>query len=112
MLISSAYAQTASAAATPESGGPLGPFTNILPFVLVIVVMYFIMIRPQMKRQKDHRAMVDALAKDDEVVTAGGILGTVTRLSENALHLEIAKGVEVQVQRSYVTQVLPRGTIK
>ncbi|GAB2741273.1 preprotein translocase subunit YajC [Melaminivora jejuensis] len=108
MLISPAFAQTAPAAA---DAGFMGSLTSMLPLVLMFVVMYFIMIRPQMKRQKEHKAMIDALAKGDEVVTAGGLLGRVTRLGEGSLHLEIANGVEVQVQRSAVTQVLPKGTV-
>lgn len=90
----------------------MASLTGMLPLVLMFVVLYFIMIRPQMKRQKEHRAMIDALAKGDEVVTAGGLLGTVTRLSEGYLHIEIANGVEVQIQRSAVAQVLPKGTVK
>ena len=78
----------------------------------MFVVLYFIMIRPQMKRQKEHRAMVQALAKGDEVVIGGGMLGRVTRMSEQYMHVEIANGIEVQVQRAAVLQVLPKGTIK
>jgi preprotein translocase subunit YajC len=70
------------------------------------------MIRPQMKRQKEHRAMIDALAKGDEVATAGGLLGKVTKLGDSHLGVEIAAGVEVQLQRSAVVQVLPKGTLK
>lgn len=110
MLISSAFAQTAPAAAA--EGGVMGSLTGMLPLVLMFVVLYFIMIRPQMKRQKEHKAMIEALAKGDEVATAGGLLGRVTRLGEGTMHLEIANGVEVQVQRSAVTQVLPKGTVK
>ncbi|WP_019703135.1 preprotein translocase subunit YajC [Paracidovorax oryzae] len=110
MFISSAFAQTAPAAA--PAGGMMSSLTSMLPLVLMFVVLYFIMIRPQMKRQKEHRAMIDAIAKGDEVATAGGILGRVTRLSEGFLHIEIASGVEVQVQRSSVSQVLPKGTVK
>ncbi len=110
MLISSAFAQTAPAAAA--EGGVMGSLTGMLPLVLMFVVLYFIMIRPQMKRQKEHKAMIEALAKGDEVATAGGLLGRVTRLGEGSMHLEIANGVEVQVQRSAVTQVLPKGTVK
>ncbi|AVO49571.1 preprotein translocase subunit YajC [Melaminivora suipulveris] len=110
MLISSAFAQTAPAAAA--EGGLMGSLTGMLPLVLMFVVLYFIMIRPQMKRQKEHKAMIEALAKGDEVATAGGLLGRVTRLGEGTMHLEIANGVEVQVQRSAVTQVLPKGTVK
>lgn len=85
---------------------------GMLPLVLMFVVLYFIMIRPQMKRQKEHRAMIEALAKGDEVATSGGVLGKVTRLNESTVHVEIAEGVEVQMQRSAVSQVLPKGTIK
>jgi preprotein translocase subunit YajC len=76
------------------------------------VVLYFVMIRPQMKRQKEHRTMIEALAKGDEIATAGGVLGKVTRLGDVYLGVEIAGGVEVQLQRSAVVQVLPKGTIK
>ena len=78
----------------------------------MFVVLYFVIIRPKMKRQKEHRAMIHAKTKGDEVATAGGIIGRVTRLSEGFLHVEIASGVEVQVQRSAVAQVLPKGTVK
>ena len=109
MFISSAFAQSAPAAA---EGGLMGSLTGMLPLVLMFVVLYFIMIRPQMKRQKEHRAMIDALAKGDEVVTSGGLLGKVARLGEGFVHLEVAEGVEVQIQRSAVAQVLPKGTLK
>ena len=85
---------------------------SMLPLVLMFVVLYFVMIRPQMKKQKEHRAMIDALAKGDEVATAGGVLGKVTKLGDNHLGLEIATGVEIQIQRSAVVQVLPKGSIK
>lgn len=85
---------------------------SMLPIVLMFVVLYFIMIRPQMKKQKEHRAMVEALAKGDEVVTAGGILGRVSSLGENFIGVELASGVEVQLQRQAVVQVLPKGTMK
>jgi preprotein translocase subunit YajC len=85
---------------------------SMLPLVLMFVVLYFVMIRPQMKRQKEHRAMIDALAKGDEVATAGGLLGKVTKLGDTHLGVELAAGVEVQLQRSAVVQVLPKGTIK
>ena len=85
---------------------------SMLPIVLMFVVLYFIMIRPQMKKQKEHRAMVEALAKGDEVVTAGGLLGRVSSLNENFVGVEIASGVEVQLQRQAVVQVLPKGTMK
>jgi len=85
---------------------------SMLPLVLMFVVLYFVMIRPQMKKQKEHRTMVDALAKGDEVVTAGGLLGKVSKIGDNFIGVEIANGVEVQLQRSAVTQVLPKGSIK
>ncbi|HET7863444.1 MAG TPA: preprotein translocase subunit YajC [Burkholderiaceae bacterium] len=107
-FISDAYAQTAPAAA-PSAGSSL---LSMLPLVLMFVVLYFIMIRPQMKRQKEHRAMIEALAKGDEVVTSGGMLGKVTKLGDTFITLELAQGTEAQFQRSAVTQVLPKGTIK
>ena len=90
----------------------MSTLTGMLPLVLMFVVLYFIMIRPQMKRQKEHRAMVQALAKGDEVVIGGGMLGRVTRMSEQYMHVEIANGIEVQVQRAAVLQVLPKGSLK
>jgi preprotein translocase subunit YajC len=109
MFISSAYAQTAPAAA---QGGLESSLMSLLPLILMFVVLYFIMIRPQMKRQKEHKAMVDALAKGEEVVTAGGLYGKISRVGESNLHIEVAEGVEVMVQRQAVTQVLPKGSIK
>ena len=108
MFISSAFAQTA-----PAAGGDMqSSLMSMLPLVLMFVVLYFVMIRPQMKKQKEHRAMVEALAKGDEVVTGGGLLGRVSKLGDNFIGVEIANGVEVQIQRSAVVQVLPKGTIK
>jgi preprotein translocase subunit YajC len=78
----------------------------------MFVVLYFVMIRPQMKKQKEHKTMIDALAKGDEIITAGGFLGKVSKLGDSFLSIEIANGVEVQMQRSAVVQVLPKGTIK
>ncbi|RZA17149.1 MAG: preprotein translocase subunit YajC [Lysobacteraceae bacterium] len=108
MFISSAYAQTAAAG----SGGMMSSLGGMLPLVLMFVVLYFVMIRPQMKRQKEHRAMIEAIAKGDEVATAGGLLGKVSKLGETHISLEIAEGVEVQLQRSAVVQVLPKGSVK
>ncbi len=110
VFISSAFAQTAPAAAA--SGGMESSLMSMLPLVLMFVVLYFVMIRPQMKKQKEHRSMIDALAKGDEVATAGGMLGKVTKLGESNISLELAEGVEVQLQRSAVVQVLPKGTMK
>ena len=90
----------------------MSSLTSMAPLVLMFVVLYFVMIRPQMKKQKEHRTMLQALAKGDEVATSGGVLGKVTKLGDNLLSVEIASGVEVQLQRSAVVQVLPKGTIK
>ncbi len=110
MFISSAFAQTAPAAA---AGGDMqSSLMSMLPLVLMFVVLYFVMIRPQMKKQKEHRAMIDALAKGDEVVTGGGLLGKVAKLSESTVSLEVANGVEIQIQRSAVVQILPKGSVK
>ena len=84
----------------------------MLPLVLMFVVLYFLMIRPQMKRQKEHRAMIDAITKGDEVATSGGLVGRVAGLSEQFIQLELADGVVVQLQRGAVVQVLPKGTLK
>ncbi len=109
MFISSAFAQTAPAAA---GGDMQSSLMSMLPLVLMFVVLYFVMIRPQMKKQKEHRAMIEALAKGDEVATVGGMLGKVTKLGEGYLTLEVAPNVEIQVQRSAVVLVLPKGSIK
>ena len=109
MFISSAIAQTAPAA----GGGDMqSSLMSMLPLLLMFAVLYFVMIRPQMKKQKEHRAMIEALAKGDEVVTAGGLVGRVAKLGEQYLGVEIASNVEIQVQRSAVVQVLPNGTLK
>lgn len=85
---------------------------SMLPLVLMFVVLYFVMIRPQMRKQKEAKAMIDALAKGDEVVTVGGMLGKISKINDNSLSVEVANGVEVQIQRNAVVQVLPKGTIK
>jgi preprotein translocase subunit YajC len=106
VFISSAYAQTAAAGSTEST------LISLLPLVLMFVVLYFIMIRPQMKKQKEHKAMIDALAKGDEVVIGGGVVGRVAKLGESFVHIEVSNGVELQVQRVAVLQVLPKGTFK
>ena len=106
MLISNAFAQTAGA------GGAAGGLMSFLPIILMFAVLWFIMIRPQMKRQKEAKAMLEALAKNDEVVTAGGILGRVTKVNENYVTMEVAEGTEITVQKSAVTNVLPKGSLK
>lgn len=107
MFISEAYAQ----AAAPAAGGP-GGLMSFLPLVLMFVVLYFVMIRPQMKRQKETKAMLDALAKGDEVVTQGGVIGKISKLGESFVSVEVANGVELQLQRAAIVQVLPKGTYK
>jgi preprotein translocase subunit YajC len=110
LFISTAFAQSAPAAA--GGGDLMSSLGSMLPLLLMFVVLYFVMIRPQMKRQKEARAMLDALAKGDEVATSGGLLGKITQIGDQYLNLEIANGVEVRVQRSAVVQVLPKGTVK
>ena len=110
MFISEAFAQAAPAA-TAATESPLGSLGSMLPLVLMFVVLYFVMIRPQMKRQKEAKAMIDSVAKGDEVVLGGGMLAKVSKLGETYMHVEIASGVEIQVQRSAVVQVLPKGTV-
>ena len=104
MFIQEAWAQ----AGAP----PGGDLWSMLPIILMFVVLYFLMIRPQMKRAKEHKAMIDALQKGDEIVAAGGIVGSVTKISDNYVTVRIAEGVEIRVQRPAVQVVLPKGTLK
>lgn len=106
-MISLAHAQTAGAAADPTGG-----FMQLLPMILMFVVLWFLMIRPQMKKAKDHKALLAGLAKGDEVVTQGGIVGKVTKVGENYVSVEIAEGTEVVVQKPSIGLVLPKGTLK
>jgi preprotein translocase subunit YajC len=105
-LIPSAWAQAAPAAQQPSLMSPL------IMMLLFFAIFYFIAIRPQMKRAKEHRTMLSALAKGDEVVAAGGILGRVEDLGESFITVEIADGVSIKVQRGAIVAVLPRGTLK
>jgi preprotein translocase subunit YajC len=104
-FISNAYAEGAAA---PQGGG----FMEFLPLIALLAVFYFLVLRPQQKRAKEHSALVAALQKGDEVVTIGGVLGKVTKVGEENVMVEIAAGVEVQVQKPSVQTVLPKGTIK
>ena len=106
VLISSAFAQAAGGA------GDFGQWTGLLPIILMFVLLYFMPIRPQMKRAKEHKSMTEGLQKGDEVITSGGMLGKIIRVSEFYVSLEIASGVEVNVQKSAVQTLLPKGTIK
>ena len=106
MFISNAYAADAAAASTTSS------LMGMLPLVLMFVVLYFVMIRPQMKKQKEAQAMLAALAKGDEVVTQGGLVGKISKLGDTFISLEVATGTEVQIQRAAIIQVLPKGSLK
>ena len=108
MFISDAYAQTAAAA----PGGAMGNLASFLPIILMFVVLYFLMIRPQMKRQKEQKSMMEALAKGDEVVTSGGMLGRITKVADGYITVEVSEGTEIIVQKGAVTTLLPKGTIK
>lgn len=105
MLISSAYAQGA-----PGASGP--GYEQLFIIVGMFVLLYFLMIRPQMKRAKEHRGMLDKLSKGDEVITSGGIAGTVTDIGDNFVTIEVADNVRVRVQKAAVGNVLPKGTLK
>jgi preprotein translocase subunit YajC len=102
--ISQAWAQDGAHAASP--------IVQFLPLVIIFVVFYLLLIRPQMKRAKDHKKMVEALAKGDEVVTQGGLLGRIVDLGENFLVVEVAEGVRVKVQKQAVATLMPKGTVK
>ena len=104
MIISNAFAQAA------PSGDP--GYIGLLPIVLMFVLLYFLMIRPQMKRAKETKTMIEALQKGDEVITAGGVLGRITRIGDAYLTLEIAPNTEISVQKAAVQVLLPKGTIK
>lgn len=105
MLISPAYAQAAG-------GSPGSDIMAFLPMVAIIVVFYFLLIRPQQKRAKETKTMLSALQKGDEVVTAGGVVGRISKLSDSYADLEVAPNVEITVQRSAISLLLPKGTIK
>ena len=105
LFISNAYAQNAAPAG---DGGIL----QFLPLFVLIVVFYFLILRPQQKRAKEQKSMIEALQKGDEVVAAGGLLGRVSKVDENYVSVEVSDGVIINVQKSAVQTVLPKGTIK
>ncbi|HEX7043973.1 MAG TPA: preprotein translocase subunit YajC [Burkholderiales bacterium] len=105
-FIAEAWAQA------PQGGAQGSPYVTLIMLVGMFVVFWFLLIRPQQKRAKEHKAMIDALAKGDEVVTAGGVLGRVTHLTANYVTVEIADKVEIKVQRPAIQAVLPKGTLK
>jgi preprotein translocase subunit YajC len=104
-FISDAFAQAAE-------GGQPDPLMSFLPLILLFVIFYFLLIRPQAKRAKEHKKMVEALAKGDEVVTNGGMLGKVNDVGENFVTVQVAEGIELKVQRSAIAALMPKGTIK
>jgi preprotein translocase subunit YajC len=106
VLISNAYAQTAAAA------GPMDSVMQFLPIILMFAVLYFLMVRPQMKKAKEHKALIDALGKGDEIVTQGGIAGRITKVGDDFISVEVAEKVEIQIQKPAIALVLPKGTLK
>ena len=107
-FISDAMAQAGGAA----GGSEAGPLMSFLPLILLFVIFYFMLIRPQTKRAKEHKKMVEALSKGDEVVTNGGLLGRITQVDENFLELQVADNVKIKVQRQAVASLMPKGTMK
>ena len=108
MLISNAFAQAAPAAAQD----PLSSITGVLPLIFMFVVLWFLMIRPQMKRAKEHKALLEGLQKNDEVLTQGGIVGKVVSISDAYVTVEVATNTQIIVQKQAIGAVLPKGTIK
>jgi preprotein translocase subunit YajC len=106
-IIAPAYAQ-----GTPAGFFGGGDYTSFLMMIAIFAVFYFLLIRPQQKKAKEARAMLEALQKGDEIVTAGGVLGKISKLGDQYLTVEIAAGTEIMVQRGAVAQLLPKGTIK
>ena len=104
VLISNAYAQSATASASQS-------LTSFLPLILMFAALYFIMIRPQMKRQKEHRKMLENLSKGDEIITSGGLAGHVVQVGDTFVTLKVSDTTEVNVQKSAVTTLLPKGTL-
>jgi len=104
LFISNAYAEGAA----PATGG----FMDFLPLIALVAVFYFMIIRPQMKRSKEMKIMLDALQKGDEVVTSGGVIGRVVKVGESYISVEVAEGVNLNIQKSAIQTVLPKGTIK
>ena len=104
IFIENAWAQSG------ESGGDM--LLGFLPLIIIFVVFYFLLIRPQSKKTKEHKEMISSLVVGNEVITAGGILGKIIEINEQYVHLEISKGVTVKVQRHTVGTLMPKGTIK
>ncbi len=105
------FINDAWAEAAPAAGDPSG-FASLVPLILIFVIFYFLLLRPQIKRAKEHKQMVGSLTKGDEVVTSGGLLGRIVKVDDNFVSLEITDGVRVKVQKSAVTSLMPKGTFK
>ena len=106
LFVTDAWAQGAGAA--PAQSG----FAGLVPLILIFVIFYFLLLRPQIKRAKEHKKMLASLAKGDEVVTSGGVLGKITRIDESFVSLEVADGVELRVQKNAIASLVPKGTLK
>ena len=106
-LLATALPAIAAAAPAPQGG-----FGMLLFPIILIAIMYFLMIRPQMKRQKEHKAMLDKLSRGDEVITSGGVAGTITDIGDNFVTVEVADNVRIRVQKGAIGNVLPKGTLK
>ncbi len=106
MLISAAYAQAAAPASPQDS------LMSLLPIVLMFIVLWFLMVRPQMKRAKELKKMIEALQKGDEVLTQGGIAGRITKMGDTYASIEVAANVEIVVQKAAIQVLLPKGTLK
>lgn len=104
--MSDAWAQAAPAGAASD------PIMQFLPLVVIMVAFYFILLRPQQKRQKEHKTMIEALKKGDEVVTGGGVLGRIVEVGDNFVSIEVADNVVIKVQKAAVSSLLPKGTVK
>ena len=109
IFINEAMAQTASGSGIASAGSSL---TSFLPFLLIFVFMYFFVMRPQIKRQKEQQKMITNLAKGDEVITTGGLLGRISKVNDSYIAIEISNNTEIKCQKSAVTHILPKGTIK
>ena len=109
MIITPAYAQAATGAAP---GGATAFFVQVVPLLLIFVIFYFLLIRPQQKRMKDHRRMIDAVKKGDSVVTGGGLIGKVTKVEDAQVEIEIATGVKVKAVKATLTDITPLGGSK
>ncbi len=103
------FIQSAWAESAPADGGG---FMSLIPLIILFVVFYFLLIRPQTKRMKEHKQMVDSLAKGDEIVTNGGLLGKIINIGDNFIVIELAPNLEVKIQRQAVASVMPKGTLK